>query len=621
MKKITIALLMLILTACTDNHSNTGKEAEEKFNQETELDVSFLELDPNLEMAPDLVPAFSTSSSQEVVSSIVLTNKNSATAYSFSNISIVDSNMGFKIKLNRCGSSLESKKSCQIVIAFSSRNLFNGTYNTGLNINAHVIQLSATVSNRPDPSSTGSASLQLSLNAPFVPLNNNPVRTLTISNVGDGTAQNLLLSLPADYFLKLNRCPSSLKPNESCSMSVSLKNPRQATTPSAQDPIQATVTGNTALLNPITNTVPPTSFGEIYAFNENDQYCVLNNKKVFCGFGNATNLTEINMSGALAGKTIKKLSAAENFACVIASDDKIYCWGTNNAGVLGVGQSPAQLASSSDPLQTVGPHSSLTAIDITVGNRSACAIFSNQERYCWGSNSGGVLGVGDNSNRISPTLGVNGEFFGSYKKIRITRNSNNGNGMIACAINDTDDLFCWGDHSFSFAGGFPGTASSSSPIRINTTTGTHALVGKKVKDITSTNSASAAITTENKVAVWGVNTVGEKLLGGASFSFTPTPISFLNNTLDSFSLDKIESGANTICSLLESKTEIVCWGVNAISGVTTSGGGQTFSLPNPIESFSISRNGQKLFAITNQNEIFSFVVPMGITSSLGVINF
>lgn len=620
MKKITLILLTLILASCSDNQNNSPKDTE-KFNQETELDVSFLELDPSLEMAPDLVPAFVSTSSQELVSSIILTNKNLSSNYSFSNISIIDSNVGFKVKLNRCGTLLVSKKSCQIIIAFSPRNLFDGTYNTGLNINNHVIQLSATVSNQPDPSVSGAAQLQLSLNAPFVPLNNNPIRTLTVSNVGDGTAQNLALALPADYFLKLNRCPSSLKPGASCSMSVSLKNPRQATTPTLQDPIQVSIPGrNTASLNPITNTVPPTSFAEIYAYDDNGLFCVLNNKKVFCG-PDAASLTEINMTGALAGKTIKKLNLASKTACVIASDDKIYCWGSNAYGQLGVNQTNIQLDSSPNPMQTVGPHSSLTATDIVVGFRSVCAVFSNQERYCWGDNTNGILGVGDSSRRISPTLGLVGEFFGNYKKIYMTRNSNNGNGVISCAINDTDDLFCWGDHQNSLAGGFPGFSFSSSPIRVNTLTGSHALVGKKIKDIAHSGFAAAAITTENKLAVWGINDTFSQLHGSPTFSFTPTPISFLNNSLDTFSFSKIMAGMTTFCSILEDKTTIACWGFNQPFNITSNGGGVTLSFPQPIESFSVSRDANTVFAISNQNEIFTFNAPTGVMSSLGVINF
>ena len=45
----------------------------------------------------------------------------------------------------------------------------------------------------------------------------------------------------------------------------------------------------------------------------------------------------VSMSGVLAGKTIKQISSGAYRTCVIASDNQIYCWGRNNHGQFGDG--------------------------------------------------------------------------------------------------------------------------------------------------------------------------------------------------------------------------------------------------------------------------------------------
>ena len=46
---------------------------------------------------------------------------------------------------------------------------------------------------------------------------------------------------------------------------------------------------------------------------------------------------KVDTSGVLAGKTIKQISTGHYHTCAVASDDKMYCWGENNNGELGNG--------------------------------------------------------------------------------------------------------------------------------------------------------------------------------------------------------------------------------------------------------------------------------------------
>jgi alpha-tubulin suppressor-like RCC1 family protein len=85
--------------------------------------------------------------------------------------------------------------------------------------------------------------------------------------------------------------------------------------------------------------------------------------------------------------------------CALLSDGDVKCWGTNNYGQLGSGSS----LNSSAPVAVVDLE---TASDMAVGRNHACAIVGAtvQETLieCWGLNSDGQLGDGTNENSQEP---------------------------------------------------------------------------------------------------------------------------------------------------------------------------------------------------------------------------
>lgn len=95
------------------------------------------------------------------------------------------------------------------------------------------------------------------------------------------------------------------------------------------------------------------------------------------------------MTGALAGKTIKDIASNNYNAsgyCVIASDDRVYCWGAGFYGALGNGST----AASSVPV-AVNLNKDVTKIVHNLTN--SCAVTSQNELYCWGTNSGAGSGT------------------------------------------------------------------------------------------------------------------------------------------------------------------------------------------------------------------------------------
>ena len=143
----------------------------------------------------------------------------------------------------------------------------------------------------------------------------------------------------------------------------------------------------------------------------------------------------VNTSGVLAGKTIKQISAGSSYTCAIASDDKAYCWGSG--GVLGNNSS----VSSKVPVavNTSGVLAGKTIKQISAGSSHTCAIASDDKAYCWGSNDFGRLGNNSTANsRVPVAVNTSGVLAGkTIKQI-------SAGGTHTCAIASDDKAYCWG---------------------------------------------------------------------------------------------------------------------------------------------------------------------------------
>jgi Regulator of chromosome condensation (RCC1) repeat len=74
-------------------------------------------------------------------------------------------------------------------------------------------------------------------------------------------------------------------------------------------------------------------------------------------------------------------------ACVILDDGKMKCWGNNSYGELGLGDGRGRGASPSemgDALPTVDLGTGRTALQISVGRYTTCALLDNHSVKCWG---------------------------------------------------------------------------------------------------------------------------------------------------------------------------------------------------------------------------------------------
>jgi len=99
------------------------------------------------------------------------------------------------------------------------------------------------------------------------------------------------------------------------------------------------------------------------------------------------------------------VSAGVAFSCLSLSDGTLRCWGTNRSYELGNGRmneggatlttviaSPGSAAT--NPLQSV--------VRVESGGATSCAVLTNRAVKCWGTNELGALGIGNTSEQNGP---------------------------------------------------------------------------------------------------------------------------------------------------------------------------------------------------------------------------
>ena len=102
------------------------------------------------------------------------------------------------------------------------------------------------------------------------------------------------------------------------------------------------------------------------------------------------------------GQAAVAISAGHQHTCALLDGGAVKCWGRNEAGALGLGDSEHrgdQPGEMGDALPFVDLGQDVLATAVVVGNDHACALLSDDRIKCWGGNFVGTLGLGDTENR------------------------------------------------------------------------------------------------------------------------------------------------------------------------------------------------------------------------------
>ena len=122
----------------------------------------------------------------------------------------------------------------------------------------------------------------------------------------------------------------------------------------------------------------------------------------------------VNQSGALAGRTVVAISAGATHTMALTADGKVFAWGSNGSGELGIGTTVA----SSVPVATemTGVLAGKTVTSVSAGWGLSHALTSDGLAWGWGSSPYGQVGDGTSTNRLTP-VAVNTAGFLSDKPV------------------------------------------------------------------------------------------------------------------------------------------------------------------------------------------------------------
>jgi alpha-tubulin suppressor-like RCC1 family protein len=235
-------------------------------------------------------------------------------------------------------------------------------------------------------------------------------------------------------------------------------------------------------------------------------------------------------SAVTGGLHFREVRAGDNFSCGLTTDNRAYCWGTNDQGQLGTGSSSQYSLS---PVAVAGGRR-FTAINATGWH--ACALNSDNVAFCWGDNRSGQLGDGTTTTRRSPVRVAGGLHF-----LRIQA------GVLhTCGLSTDHRAYCWGDNSAAQLG--DGTLENRlKPVLV--------LGGHTFSQLSAGTNNTCGVTLDSRGYCWGYNVNGE--IGDGSTVRKRLRPSAVAGGLQFRAVDP--GGAHTCGVTLDRKT--YCWGI------------------------------------------------------------
>lgn len=152
---------------------------------------------------------------------------------------------------------------------------------------------------------------------------------------------------------------------------------------------------------------------------------------------------------------VRSLSVGRNHACAVV-DGEVWCWGSNQFAAIGVtGQScfsdPQFINISGETFEEVG-----------VGSGHTCALSTDGDVFCWGTNDAGQISADGMPGGVEPEP-VGLSTLEPAEQLSVGADYN-------CIVSNDGDVWCWGGNSVGQSAPSLGMSEPVAPTKLLTTT-------------------------------------------------------------------------------------------------------------------------------------------------------
>lgn len=263
----------------------------------------------------------------------------------------------------------------------------------------------------------------------------------------------------------------------------------------------------------------------------------------------------VDMSGELAGKTIVDVEAGTGHFFALDSEGRVYGWGRNGDGELGLGMTGAVPLPRELDFSAVG---SPRIVELSAGERYTLAVTEDGRALSWGWGDTGRLGSGSSSTRWSPGQVSAGAMAGlTVRTVAAGKDS-------ALAIASNGRVYGWGAMANGVLGNGVGAVDARTAVPV-ATDWTGALSGRTAVAVAVSEWRSSIVTSDG-----GLFSAGGGLHGSVGNGSTAQQVTFV-------SVDRTHIGDRRIVAVTRS------WG----AGIALAEDGSLFTWGRWVNGFSV----------------------------------
>lgn len=255
-----------------------------------------------------------------------------------------------------------------------------------------------------------------------------------------------------------------------------------------------------------------------------------------------------------SGTLFTQIASRANHTCALTSEGSAYCWGAGSGGQLGNGGS-----ATTTPFEVPMPVGARFT-QIVTGAAHTCALASDGDAWCWGSDYRGQQGNGAGGDQSTPGA-VSMPSGVSFTHLT-------AGGYHTCAVSSTGGVWCWGADDSGQAGQQALVAERQSPEEV--------LPGETYfTQVVAGTYHTCALAAYGQAWCWGLASSGQ--IGNGSFGtveLIPTQVL----TIPRFT--EIQAGGGFTCALA-SDGDAYCWG-RGVSGQLGDDTSTNRNVPTPV---------------------------------------